>query len=190
MFELWRAVFTRDQRVIPSRFLEKLRSEMARALDGRLGGVYKPLALIKLLGAGLSINPLVSAVVTGLWTRRGTARYPMRVERTAPTTGDETVRGAALSDIIEIDGSGQTGARDVIVTVTSSGLLGEVVMLVLDPPHGSHPLDIITQGVVAPLITLGGGVGADPEWVALWFDPTRTGTNADGEWAVLARGDV
>ena len=190
MFELWRLPFTRTMSVVPSAFLERVRAHLARMVDMNRGGVVEPASAINILGAGMSVNPLLTSQVDGIITRRGSARFPMRVESLAPTTANVTARNASPTDIAIVDATGQTAVRSVIVNVTANTEEGEIFIISATPDATFDTLIDSSGGGSNPLFSFGAGTytNTDPEWVALWFDPQRNGTNANGEWAVLAHG--
>lgn len=190
MFDLWRPAFTRNQKKIPSLFLEQLRLQLSRMMDMHFGGVYDPESTLKIFGKGIAINPLLTSTINGIITRRGSARFPNRIERLTITTGNVTARSSGvLSDLIIVDATGSTADRELTVDVTAASEEGELVYISVDPA-ATFDTRIKTTGVAGSLFVFGSGlyIGDDPEWCALWFDPLRTGTNPDGEWALLAHG--
>lgn len=185
MFQLWRSVFT-EGRIIPSAFLEKVRRELARAVDTENGGIVAPTSPIKIFGQGLSINPLTSVVQAGLLTALGTAQLPARVSRLAPVGSNLAVHDPPY-DVYLVEGSGMTAARSITLDVSADTVEGEIVLFAAY--EIDEILTIESEGATTnnPLFSMPGG-GAAFNWVALWFDPTLDGDNALGEWAVAAHG--
>lgn len=189
MFELWRPTFTDEHRVVPSAFMERCRVYLARMMDGRFGGTYSPSAPITIHGEGLHVNPLKQSTIEGVMRSRGTARFPTRHGSYAPVGANIDIRDGTLFDTIAIDATGQTNDRVCTLDVQAASKTGETCFIYVEP-HATYDTKIRTLSVATPLITFGSGAhaGYDPEWCAVWFDETRTGTNADGEWALLAHG--
>lgn len=191
MFRLWRPSFTEDLTTIPSAFLDQLRLQLSRMVDARFGGVSSPTYPIDIKGKGLSVNPLYARNISGIITRRGTARFPLRIERITITVADVSARASGtLSDIIVADAAGQTANRTLTVDVTPSNSEGEIIFITVEPSVAFSTRVDSLGGGANPLMLFGAGAfpGTDPEWCALWFDPLRTGSNPDGEWALLAHG--
>jgi len=189
-FPLWPDRFRHNSGTVVAAFLNKINREIEDAIDAAGGGAYSPANVLHILGAGLTAY-LNNITLTGVLSWGTQARDQQRIKRVTVTTGDVTVRDVStdLFDHLIVDGSGQDAPHAVVVDVDNA-ITGEILFITLDPPHASNALDINSEGKSAnPLITLNTSGGFDPEWVALWFDGTRTtGGNADGEWAVLAHG--
>ena len=183
-FPQWPSQFQQRRSVVPARFWNMVRRQLAIALDGSGGGSYSPVDILEIVGAGLA-GYFHAITATEVLTWGALAQDVHRVARISQDS-DFTVRdGAVKHDIIQVNGDVLTATRTCTVAVASdSGVTrGEVVYVVLDTP--ADTLDVASEGGASnPLITLGGGANTDPEWCAIWYDGLA------GEWKLLAHGDM
>jgi len=105
-FTLYMPAFVDDVSVIPAAFLNKVRVDSSRAIDGTSGGAYAPAASLDIGGAGVDMQGL-NHLLTGGLTVTGagsnvvvTATGFVDIEATA---GDVTWKGAVLDDLPKCD---------------------------------------------------------------------------------------
>lgn len=190
-FPLWPSPFRGNETRLRAEFLSLIKAVLPRSLDGAKGGDIAPSSPLEFAGAGLWAY-LWDLTLSALWTLGGDAQDLWRVKRQALTTGNVTLRTSDLSlfDVLLLDATGETAIREATLGVTAETMMGEIVWVVLDP-SGTFTTRLNSQGGGGnPFLTFGNGPGVNPEWALCMFDDTITGTNPEGEWVLIAHGDV
>lgn len=188
-FSIWTKYFHNNAVRIPAAFLNKVRHELARAIDAGEGGHYSPIIALVVTGAGMKLGNILDGWFAGIFTRSSTFRRALRVERHAPTSDDIQALATNIVDIVSIDGSGIAAPRIVELQVTEAMRTGLVVRVVMGPVSPTHVLDITSAGSnLNPIFTLAAG-GTAP-WCMLWFDQSLVDGNALGTWRPFAHGQA
>lgn len=193
MFTLWPKQFVNSAGRVSRDFLNKLRLELAQAVDAGEGGTYSPLSRIVVTGGGVSVNPLGASAVLGTVTRGAAFRRTLRVERATLAGGTTTaVRGTAV-DLIDVDAGAANSTSRLVVSVVDGLVRGEPVLVVVRDLLGSGSLRVYT-GQVENAARIHEFPGDDPtylpEWLLLWFDPSSIINDARGSWRVCAHRSV
>ena len=187
-FIRWPQYFTDGAGRVPREFMNKVRLELASAVDGGQGGTWTPTSLISIAGAGLKVLTIGNSSLFGTFTRASNFRNRGRVTRLAPVGTDVTAMGATIADIISVDGSGMTGPLTLTLDIDESYRSGLTVWVVVDPVS-SHALDINSpNSSLNPIFTL--GAGSPAPWARFWFDTTLQTGDPSGTWRPFAHGDV
>lgn len=147
-FTLWTPAFTDFISLVPAAFLNKIRTELAQAIDGAGGGDYTPTSKIRILGTeGVEWAGTSNGAWPRVSSRTVTQHVPLVIVGTSqadiPSTATDAHQRIALSDIANVQA----------VRTTEASAAGNYTWLSLGrPPDGST----MTQVVVKTKGTAGG----------------------------------